>query len=111
MRATRVNAHDLDALRRYDTCTVANAIETFDVRPRTAGFASVDFGVPVVVGGLEIRPGDLIHADLHGVQVIPEELVRAIPAAAEEIIAKERAIIALCQSPHFALDELKRMQP
>src|ERR1700676_2239405 len=31
---------ELEALRRYDTCTIANAIETFDVRPRTAGFMS-----------------------------------------------------------------------
>jgi len=32
----------LDALRRYDTPTLANAIETFDVRPRDEGFASMD---------------------------------------------------------------------
>ena len=35
-----LNAEELEALRRYDTPTIANAIETFDVRPRTAGFAS-----------------------------------------------------------------------
>jgi hypothetical protein len=29
----------LDALRRFDTCTVANAIETFNVRLRDVGFA------------------------------------------------------------------------
>src|ERR671925_1333240 len=32
----------LEALRRYDTPTLANAIETFDVRPRDEGFASLD---------------------------------------------------------------------
>ena len=33
----------LDALRRYDTPTLSNAIETFDVRPRDEGnFASHD---------------------------------------------------------------------
>ena len=42
---------ELEALRRYDTCTVANAIETFDVRPRTAGFMSP-----------EIRASSLIWA-------------------------------------------------
>ena len=30
-----------------------------------------DFGGPVRVGGLEVRRGDLIHADFHGVQTIP----------------------------------------
>ena len=29
----------IDALRRLDTCTVSNAIETFDVRLRNTGFA------------------------------------------------------------------------
>jgi 4-hydroxy-4-methyl-2-oxoglutarate aldolase len=224
MQTTRLTAEELERLRRYDTCTVANAIETFDIRPRTAGFASpqiksifpqlgvmigyavtararanqpgdgnysrhgwwdaiaaspaprvaviedlddppvgafwgevqsnihralgcvgcvtnggvrdlreveplgfhyfagsvmvshayvhmVDFGTPVTIGGLEIRPGDLVHADVHGVQVIPEEIAREIPDAAEKIIAKERTIISLCQSPAFELDALKRLQP
>ena len=35
--ASRVE--DLDALRRLDTCTVSNAIETFELRLRNAGFA------------------------------------------------------------------------
>ncbi len=34
-----VSAVELDALRRLDTCTVSNAIETFGVRLRNAGFA------------------------------------------------------------------------
>jgi regulator of RNase E activity RraA len=219
-----LNAEELDALRRYDTPTIANAIETFDVRPRTAGFASpavrcifpqfgtmigyavtarcraaqpaaqpysrhgwwdavaaapaprvaviqdlddppvgafwgevqsnihralgcvgavtnggvrdlrevealgfqyyagsvmvshayvtmVDYGTPVTIAGLEIRPGDLVHADLHGVQVIPPEIARAIPGACEAIIAKERTIIDLCRSPQFSVDALKRLQP
>ena len=32
----------LEALRRYDTPTLANAIEEFDVRPRDEGFANID---------------------------------------------------------------------
>src|SRR5580700_5848097 len=34
-----VSAAELDALRRLDTCTVSNAIETFAVRLRNTGFA------------------------------------------------------------------------
>jgi len=219
-----LTADELERLRRYDAPTVANAIETFDVRPRTAGYASpaircifpqldvmvgyavtarsranspgegsysrhgwwdavaaapgprvaviqdldeppvgafwgevqanihralgcvgavtnggvrdlreveplgfhyfagsvmvshayvhmVDFGTPVTIGGLEIKPGDLIHADRHGVQVIPPEIAREIPGACEKIAAQERTIISLCQSPDFTLDALKRIQP
>jgi 4-hydroxy-4-methyl-2-oxoglutarate aldolase len=34
-----ISAGDLDALRRLDSCTVSDAIETFEVRLRNAGFA------------------------------------------------------------------------
>jgi 4-hydroxy-4-methyl-2-oxoglutarate aldolase len=34
-----ISVDDLDALRRLDTCTISNAIETFQVRLRNAGFA------------------------------------------------------------------------
>jgi regulator of RNase E activity RraA len=37
-----VSPEVLDALRRYDSCTLSNAIETFDVRPRDAGFTGHD---------------------------------------------------------------------
>ncbi|GAC1537473.1 MAG: RraA family protein [Candidatus Velthaea sp.] len=215
---------ELDALRCYDTCTIANAIETFDIRPRTAGFMSpeircvfpgmgvmlgyavtgrcrasekteatysrhgwwdaiaaapaprvavlqdvddppvgsfwgevqsnihtalgcvgcvtnggvrdlneveplgfqyyagsvmvshayinmIDYGMPVTIGGVEIATGDLIHADRHGVQTIPLEIAREIPAACERIMAKEQVVISLCRSRDFSLEALKTAQP
>src|SRR5688500_5167397 len=38
MPAARLSAETLAALRQYDTPTVCNAIELFDVRPRDQGF-------------------------------------------------------------------------
>jgi regulator of RNase E activity RraA len=35
-----VSLEVLEQLKRYDSCTLSNAIEVFDVRPRDAGFAS-----------------------------------------------------------------------
>jgi 4-hydroxy-4-methyl-2-oxoglutarate aldolase len=35
----RVTAERLEALRQFDSCTISNAIETFDVRLRNEGFA------------------------------------------------------------------------
>jgi len=37
--APSLTKHDLDALRRIDTCLVANAIESFNVRLCNTGFA------------------------------------------------------------------------
>ncbi len=66
----------------------------------------VDFGVPVRVGGLVVRPGDLLLADRHGVIQVPHELAREIPAAVRKIEAREKAIIRYCQEPGFTAEGL-----
>jgi len=69
----------------------------------------VDIGVPVQVGGITVKPGDLIHGDQHGVLVIPPEIARDIPKAAAEVERRERRIIALCQSPDFSPEKLREL--
>jgi 4-hydroxy-4-methyl-2-oxoglutarate aldolase len=66
----------------------------------------VEWGTPVVVGGMTINPGDLIHADLHGAMTIPGEIAHEIAAATAEVERKERIVIAACQSPDFSLEKL-----
>lgn len=208
----------LDALRRYDSPTMANAIETFDIRPRDTGFASHEvrcmfpdlpvmvgyaatatmrargeaqgdpeplwrhvrevpgprvvvvqdlddppahgamwgevmattftalgcegvvtdgcvrdldeaheigfrffaraagvshayqrteqIGVPVTVGGLTVAPGDLLHADKHGVLLIPHEIAAELPAAADKVIAAEQNFLSWVKSPDFDPDRM-----
>ena len=67
----------------------------------------VDFGLPVKVGGLWVKPGDLLHADQHGVVNIPADLGEKIPAAVAKVEADERKIIEVCQSREFSADKLK----
>ncbi len=69
----------------------------------------VDFGLPVKLGGLWVKPGDLIHADQHGVVTIPPEIAERIPEAVAKVEADERTIISLCQSPGFSADQLKAL--
>ena len=75
----------------------------------------VDFGIPIKVGGVLIKPGDLIHGDQHGVCTIPHEVAARIPEAIAKVEADEREIIAVCQSPGFSPDKLnelyKRIRP
>src|SRR4029077_6647167 len=49
-----------------------------------------EFGSPVRVGGLEVRPGDLIHGDRHGVQTVSGEVAARVPGVAREILAKRK---------------------
>jgi 4-hydroxy-4-methyl-2-oxoglutarate aldolase len=69
----------------------------------------VHFGTPVRLGGLVVRPGDLLLADRHGVIQIPLEIARAIPEAARRIEEREKAIIRYCQSPGFSADGLAEL--
>jgi 4-hydroxy-4-methyl-2-oxoglutarate aldolase len=52
-----------------------------------------EIDVPVVVGGVEVRPGDLVHADRHGLQLIPHYIDReALIRVATEMEAREREL-------------------
>jgi regulator of RNase E activity RraA len=74
-----------------------------------ANIHMVDFGIPVKVGGVWIKPGDLIHGDQHGVVTIPHEVATRIPDAIARVEADERRIIAVCQSPDFSADRLRAL--
>lgn len=63
-------------------------------------------GQPVTVGGLRVSPGDLIHADRHGVLLIPRQVVGELSAAAERVIAAEQSLLRWVRSSEFDADEL-----
>ena len=67
----------------------------------------VDFGLPVKLGGLWVNPGDLIHADQHGVVTIPPEIAPRVPEAVAKVEADERKIIGVCQAKDFSAQRLK----
>lgn len=67
----------------------------------------VDFGTPVKVGGMVVNPGDLLHADKHGVLSVPKEIAPALPQAAQEVCEREQRILSVCRSPEFSLEQLK----
>jgi len=69
----------------------------------------VDFGLPVKLGGLWVKPGDLIHADQHGVVTIPTDIAAKIPEAVAKVEADERQIISVCQAKDFSADKLKAL--
>jgi regulator of RNase E activity RraA len=64
----------------------------------------VDFGKPVRLAGVEVRPGDLIHADKHGVCIIPPEIAPRLVDACAEVERLERPLLEICRSPDFSID-------
>jgi regulator of RNase E activity RraA len=68
-----------------------------------------DFNIPVMVGGLVVNPGDLLHADKHGVCRIPHEVAAEVPAMCEEMERRERPLIDFHKSPNFTVEGLKEL--
>jgi 4-hydroxy-4-methyl-2-oxoglutarate aldolase len=68
----------------------------------------VDFGKPVKLAGVEIVPGELIHADKHGVCLIPPEIAHKLLDACAEVERMERPLLELCRSDEFELEEYIR---
>jgi regulator of RNase E activity RraA len=65
----------------------------------------VDFGKPVRIAGVEVRPGDLIHADKHGVCIIPLEVAAKVTEACAEVERMEKPLLDMCRSDQFDLEE------
>lgn len=68
----------------------------------------IDIGIPVKVGGLIVKPGDLIMGDKHGVISVPLKIARDVPAAAKQVEAWEQVVIKYCKSKNFSLEGLKK---
>ncbi len=68
-------------------------------------------GVPVVVGGITIYPGDLLHADRNGVTTIPQEIASEVAGCCREFAAAEQIIFDYLKGPKITVsgfDEARR---
>lgn len=68
-----------------------------------------DVGAPIKVGGMEVRPGDLLHGDRHGVLTIPAEIAAAVPGVAAELQKAEQKVIDFCRSKEFSVAKLSEL--
>lgn len=65
-----------------------------------------DLGAVVKVGGLDVKPGDLLHGDRHGLLKIPKEVADKVPVVAARLQQTTQKILDFCQSDNFSLDQL-----
>ncbi|HLW55014.1 MAG TPA: RraA family protein [Candidatus Angelobacter sp.] len=66
-----------------------------------------DFGGPVEVAGLRIRPGELLHGDLHGIQTVPVEIISQVLATADEVVERRHAVTSQCGGADFSMAKLR----
>jgi 4-hydroxy-4-methyl-2-oxoglutarate aldolase len=69
----------------------------------------VEIGIPVQVGGITVRSGDLIHGDQHGILLIPPEIAGRISEGVEKVEQVERQLIACCRNPGFTRQGLENL--
>jgi len=60
-----------------------------------------DVGATVVIDGMEVRPGDLLHGDENGITVIPAEIAAEVAAKAREHRDMEQLRLAEILGPEF----------
>jgi 4-hydroxy-4-methyl-2-oxoglutarate aldolase len=68
----------------------------------------VDFGGKVSVDGMDVRPGELIHGDRHGVQTIPAEIAAEVPQMAQAVLKRRQRLVGLCNSTDFSVERLRK---
>jgi 4-hydroxy-4-methyl-2-oxoglutarate aldolase len=68
-----------------------------------------DLGAAVRVGGMEVRPGDLLHGDRHGVLTVPHRFASRIPDAAARLKQVEKTLIDFCRSSDFSVAKLREI--
>jgi 4-hydroxy-4-methyl-2-oxoglutarate aldolase len=96
---------DLDEARRlgFHFYAAGPAVSHAYVRVETVG-------EPVEIGGLTVAPGDLLHADQHGVLKIPLEIAAELPAAADRVIETEQTLLRWVRSDDFDPERLAEMR-
>ncbi len=78
------------------------------ITPSHAHVRAVAIGCEVDVFGMVVCSDDLIHADRHGAVVIPHEVARDLPRAAELCGRREEPILKVARSPNFTVEALER---
>jgi len=83
-------ARDIDACQEFGFPVYARGTVPLTARGRVM---EESFNEVVRAGDVQVRPGDIIVADINGVVVIPEEKLEEVLGAAEEIQKKEEAMV------------------
>ena len=76
------------------------------IAPSHAFANLIDFGGSVEVLGMSVRNGDVVHADRHGAVVVPSSALRALPAAAQKLAAREARILAVARGDGCTAERL-----
>jgi regulator of RNase E activity RraA len=68
----------------------------------------IDVNLPVVIDGVQIAPGDLLHGDVNGVTIIPAEIADQVMEAVEQVRQEESQLMDYVKGPDFSVEGFLR---
>ena len=68
----------------------------------------IEVNVPVVLDGVRILPGDLLHGDANGVTTVPLSIASQVADAAAQVRADEAAFMGYITGPDLTVEGLVR---
>jgi regulator of RNase E activity RraA len=71
-------------------------------------FRIIRSGVPVQVGGVSIKTGDLLHGDENGLVKVPAGITATLPAKVDAVRTREKRLMDWVKSPGFRIDQLRQ---
>ena len=69
-----------------------------------------EVNLPVVLEGLHVNPGDLLHGDVNGLLTIPAEIAGEVADQAERIRRAERDVLEFVRRPGLTVEQLRAFQ-
>ncbi|WP_305986048.1 RraA family protein [Roseibium sp. MMSF_3544] len=66
-----------------------------------------EIDIEVKVFGLDIRPGELVHADRHGALVVPEAVIPSLADAIRKLLATEHLVLGPAREPDFTFEKFE----
>jgi 4-hydroxy-4-methyl-2-oxoglutarate aldolase len=69
----------------------------------------VDVGLEVVISGLVVKPGDLLHGDVNGLVLIPEQVAARVMAEVEAVRGREAVTMAAVRAAADPIAKLREI--
>jgi len=100
--ATDGSIRDLDEIRETGLQYYAAG-----VTPSHGPFEEVAVGVPVTIGHLSVKPGEMVHMDKHGIVKYPSIKMAQVLENAQKMLDREEKDKSVLQDRKFSLSQWK----
>jgi len=96
---TNGGLRDIDEVRRLGLHYFGPGLVPSHGQPRL-----LEANVPVVIDGVAIQPGDLLHGDVNGLTLVPLAIAGQVAEAAAAVREDEAELMAYINDPDFSID-------